>query len=56
MSSAVFEPTILAIQLFQTYGLDRKASEVGDYVFIIIMYSFCVCIMYLVHATGGGGF
>ena len=54
MSSAAFEPTILAIERFQTYGLDRIASEVGDYyVFISIMYSLCMCIMYLVHAIGG---
>jgi hypothetical protein len=58
MTSAAFEPTIRAIERFQTYGLDRIASEVGDYyVFIItIMYSLFMCIMYLVHATGGGGF
>jgi len=57
MPSAAFEPTILAIERFQTYGLDRIASEVGDYyvfiIIIIIMYSLCVCIVYLVHATGG---
>jgi hypothetical protein len=38
MSSAAFEPAILAVERFQTYGLDRIASEVGDYVFCIYYY------------------
>jgi hypothetical protein len=52
MSSRAFEPAILAIKRFRTYGLDLIVSEVCDYVFII-MYSLCICIMYLVHATWG---
>jgi len=44
VSSAVFEPAILTVERFQTYGLDRIAIEVGDYVLCIY---YCVFIMYM---------
>ena len=41
VSSAAFEPAILAIERFQTCGLDHIASEVGDYV-LSIYYALCI--------------
>jgi hypothetical protein len=50
MSSAAFEPAILASERFRTYDLDLIVSEVCDYVLCIYYYVF-IMYMYYVFST-----
>ena len=50
MSSAAFEPAILASERFRTYGLDLIVSEVCDYVLCTYYYVF-IMYMYYVFIT-----